>query len=238
MDPRFARAAPRGSNPEVCYQLQIRPGPRAHCCRSGSAQTSGRPGPLREGPPRRPERSSDRRPALRRRRGDCSAHSARGGDPPLRLEGYGRAAHSLRRSCAWLPWGPESRVSQSRQKACAKFISSWLASTGHSGPPRPLIAPVTPPATNATLPRKSGLGKGVAGGGAAVVALARSPRRPRLINCAPRARRRARFGEERAPTTGDDEPTNGRPAGGRLPRVSREGTACRRRRRRRGRRSA
>ena len=41
----------------------------------------------------------------------------------------------------------------------------------------------------------------MAGGGAAVVARTRSPRRPRLINCAPRARRSARFGEERAPRT-------------------------------------
>ena len=37
----------------------------------------------------------------------------------------------------------------------------------------------------------------MAGGGAAVVALARSPRRPRLINCAPRARRSARIGAAR-----------------------------------------
>ena len=128
--------------------------------------------------------------------------------------------------------------SRGRSFSCAKLISSSLPSTGHGAPPRPLNAPVTPPVTNAESFGKSGLGKGVAGGGAAVVARTRSPRRPRLINCAPRARRSARLSEERAPTTGDDGQTNGRPSGGRLPRVSREGTACRRRRRRRGRRSA
>ena len=138
----------------------------------------------------------------------------------------------------------ESRVGacatgrQSRSFSCAKFISSSLPSTGHGAPPRPLNAPVTPPATNATIPRKSGLGKGVVGGGAAVVASVRSPRRPRLINCAPRARRRARIGDERARTTRDDGRTNGRPSGGRLPRVSREGTAPPGRSRSRGRSSA
>ena len=58
-------------------------------------------------------------------------------------------------------------------------------------------APVTPPERNAESFEKTGLGKGVVGGGAAVVVRTRSPRRPRLINCAPRARRRARIGAAR-----------------------------------------
>ena len=74
-------------------------------------------------------------------------------------------------------------------------------------------APVTPPERNAESFEKTGLGKGVVGGGAAVVVRTRSPRRPRLINCAPRARRSARFGEERAPRTRQRRPAQREPIG-------------------------